>query len=1242
MKKDIFKRILSVIMAVILCTGMLGGFSASAAGEQVENYQLAFPRRGDVNYSDKWGHGKLKHMNGWFSDEAKYNTVFTIGSYSGPACYCIEPGTPIENKYKLTSRDESYWDNFPSEYNHTITVPDIKIFIGRIMQYGYTGNVSINWRTQNESDADSFSLYYATQLLIWETVVGERDSDFNHITPVGCNAILDKIGAEHPMKSRIMSHYNNIVAGVKTHTTTPSFCSKTPSGGETRELKWDGSQYTATFTDTNNILQRFSFSADNGYTCRVAGNTLTVSGTAAPKGAVTVTAVKNTAGRKGIIVWGDGIVKPGVGQQDLATYAATVKDPVTAFLRLRVSTGNIKIVKTSEDGRVDGITFRIKGNGIDKTVKTANGGSITADNLAPGEYTVTEETPEEYAEREAQHITVTSGQTATVNFNNILKKFKLTVIKADAEQGAAQGNASLAGAEYGIYKGNQLIDTYTTDSDGGFTTKYYVCGNDWSLKELAAGEGYLVTKGSEHIGAEPKNYTAEYNGISLNVKETVKKGKIAIIKHSDDGSTKIETPEKGAEFEVFLKSAGSYANAKETERDTLVCDKNGFAETKALPYGEYTVKQTKGQSGREHIALFNVFISEDGETYRFLINNAVFKSAVEIVKKDAETGKIIPASGIGFKVRNTDTGEYIVQHINYPTPTDIDTYYTDLTGKLMMPEKLPYGNYEIIEQCTAYGYVLDSAPIAFKVDGSKTVVTVEKHNMPQKGIVNISKSGEVFFSAVESDGVYSFVFADKGLAGAVYEITAAEDIITPDGTLRYAKGAVVDTVTTDENGSAASKPLYLGKYTVREIKAPYGTVLNGTPETVELTYAGETVEVTETAAEFYNERQKAEVSLSKILGKDETFGIGNNGEILSVQFGLYAAEDLTAADGSVIPKDGLLEVANCNENGNIAFKTDIPVGARLYVKEIATDEKYILSDEKYPVLFEYAGQKTALVKIKVNGGEAIKNNILYGSARGLKIDRETESIIAGAVFGLFRSNETEFTYTNAILTAESDKDGIFTFNNIPYGSWIIKELKPANGYLPNDEIYPVLINENGQEIEIKVVNNCVPEIRTKAAVNGEKTAVADGEITVEDIVYYTHLILGRKYTIKGILIDRTTGAALLINGKEITAEITFTPEKAEGKVIVRYTFDGKGIKCQTDIVVFEALYCDGEELAVHADIEDAEQTVTLTVPPAPYTPAPKTGDSSKLGFWIGLAAVALGGVISAGIIRIKSRKDDDE
>lgn len=167
------------------------------------------------------------------------------------------------------------------------------------------------------------------------------------------------------------------------------------------------------------------------------------------------------------------------------------------------------------------------------------------------------------------------------------------------------------------------------------------------------------------------------------------KGKIAIIKHTDDGSTKIETPEVGAEFEVYLKAAGSYENAKKTERDILVCDENGFAETKDLPYGEYTMCQTKGWEGKELLEPFNVYISEDGKIYRFLINNAPYEALIEIVKKDAETGKIIPAAGIGFKVRNTDTGEYIVQHINYPTPVDIDTYYTDVTGKLMLLKSCP-------------------------------------------------------------------------------------------------------------------------------------------------------------------------------------------------------------------------------------------------------------------------------------------------------------------------------------------------------------------------------------------------------------------------------------------------------------------------------------------------------------------------------------------------------------------------
>ena len=1252
----------------------------------------------------------------------------------------------------------------------------------------------------------------------------------------------------------LKAYYDAILSDMARHYTRPSFTAYTPGAAKTFELEYKNGKYTVTLTDSNNMLGDYYVSVSGGVSASVSGNTLTLTSTKPINDAVTIKLnrrVYSTNMSTGFLIWS----VPGKEStnQDMVSGVPADNDPVPSYLKVRTAAGSAKIVKVSEDGKVDGITFRIQGEGVDQTVKTANGGVIQVDNLKPGVYTVTETEYDKYIPQEVRRVTVVSGQVSTVNFSNKLrrgdltvkktaedglvegmkfrltgtslsgievneyavtdkngvatfkdvligtgyvleeidtplryvvpdkqtaavewnkvteksfdndlKKFNVTVTKSDRRTGLPQGDASLAGAKYGIYKGNQLIDTYTTDANGQFTTKYYICGNDWSLKEISPSEGYLLNTESQHIGAEAKLYTVEYNiAKPLDSYEDIIKGKVAIIKHCDDGSTKIETPEVGAEFEVYLKAACSYENAEETERDILVCDENGFAETKDLPYGEYTVKQTKGWDGKELLAPFTVFVSDDGQVYRFLINNAPYEALIEIVKKDAETGKIIPAAGIGFKVRDTDTGEYIVQHINYPTPVDIDTYYTDVTGKLMMPEKLPYGNYEIIEQCTAYGYVLDSAPIAFKVDGEKTVVTVEKFNMPQKGIVNISKKGEIFFSALETDGVYSLVFADKNLAGATYEITAAEDIITPDGTLRYANGTVVDTVTTDENGAVESKALYLGKYTVRETKAPYGMVLNGTPKTVELTYAGETVEVTETAAEFYNERQKATLSLAKILGKDDTFNIGNNGEILSVQFGLYAAEDLFAAEGSFVPKNGLLEIANCDENGNITFKTDIPVGAKLYVKEIATDSHYILSDEKYPVTFEYAGQDTALVEIKANGGEAIKNDILYGSVKGLKIDRETEAVIAGAKFGLFRSGETEFTAENALLTTESGEDGIFLFENVPYGNWLIKELQPADGYLANDEIYPVRIGENGQTIGITVVNDRIPEIKTnaavdgekeicatevftltdtvsyshlipgkeyllvgtlmdkstgkafiengnavtaetvftpetpngtvtvtftfdarlirentslvvfetlykdgkelavhadiedenqtvkvtvpeigtKATVNGEKSATAKGDISIEDTVSYKNLTVGKEYTVKGILMDKATGKPFLVNGKEVTSEVTFTAEKKDGEITVRFTFDGSAVTKQTDLVVFETLYRDGTELAAHADIEDDGQTVTI-IPPKPDNP--QTGDNSNLGFWIGLGAVALGGIIAVVIIRVKSRKDEDD
>lgn len=872
--------------------------------------------------------------------------------------------------------------------------------------------------------------------------------------------------------------------------------------------------------------------------------------------------------------------------------------------------GDLKVTKTAEDGLNEGLKFHLYGTSysgipVDEYAVTDATGVATFSNILIGTgYTLEEvDTPIRYVVPDNQTAAIEWNKVTNKSFDNVLKKWNLTVTKQDVETGSAQGDANLAGAKYGIYKGDELIDTYVTDADGKFTTKYYVCGNDWSIKELDSSEGYLVTPGNEQIGVDPKNYTAEYNSEAMKQYEQVKKGNIAIIKHTDDGETQIETPEEGAEFAIYLKSAGSYDNAKDSERDYLVCDENGFAQTKDLPYGRYTVQQIKGWEGRELLKPFDVFVSENGETYRYLINNANFYSYVKVVKLDSTTGKTIPASGIGFHIYDP-SGNQIQMTFTYPTVTTIDTFYTDGDGMLITPDKLEYGKgYSLVEVSAPYGYVLNSDPVYFDItednsteENAVTVVIVEKENAPQMGVINVEKTGEYLSSVVDTKDTKRLVYAVGGLAGAEYTVTAAEDIYTLDGTLRYSKDEVVATLVTKEDGKAVTEPLFLGRYHVVETKAPYGMILNPTVQTVELTYAGQEVELTETFTGFYNERQKVEIDLNKVMEQNEVFGVGNNGEITSVNFGLFAAEEIVAADGSSIPAGWVLEVVECNENGYAAFSTDLPVGAKTYVKEISTDKHYVLSDKEYPVVFEYAGQEVATVHITVNDGNEIPNELIYGTIKGYKVNRETGDKISGALFGLFRADETSFTEANALLTAESGEDGVFTFEKVVYGSYTVRELRPAAGYLENETVYAVTVDKDGDVVEITVVNDLIPEIGTTAAIDDEKEVCATEVFTLTDTVEYKHLVPGKEYTVKGILMDKATGEPILQNGEQITSEVTFVPEAPSGSVEVLFTFDAKLIKTDTSIVVFESLYSDSKELTVHADIEDDEQTVTVIVP----------------------------------------------
>lgn len=803
--------------------------------------------------------------------------------------------------------------------------------------------------------------------------------------------------------------------------------------------------------------------------------------------------------------------------QNVTLTSGDVDLTVNVKFNNQLKTGSIKINKQSEDNQNGDREFTITGNGKTYTIKTGSDGvAILSDipvynsNNEKIVYTISEKNvPVRYVVPADQTATLTADATTTKTFKNILKKFTVEVTKQDSETSSAQGDGTLSGAVYGIYRDGTLVDTYTTDGSGYFKTKEYVCGN-YTVQEISPSEGYLLDETVYPVGAEAENYTIEHNPISMIVTEDVIKGNIAMIKHSDDGSTQIETPEVGAEFEVYLKSSGSYANAVETERDYLTCDENGFAQTKDMPYGIYTVHQTKGWEGTEFMEDFDVNISADGQTYRYIINNEKFESYIKIVKVDSETGKTIPYEGAGFEIYDSN-GQKISMTFAYPTPTTIDTFYTNSEGYLITPEVLPYGEYLLVEVQAPYGYALDSTPVSFTVsadnaekENALTVIKVRKENTAQKGKISVQKTGDIFTSVnmassaytdengelVVNSTTYTPVFANGNLSGAVFQVIAAEDIVTLDGTVHANAGDVVAEITTDENGYAETDLLYLGKYEIKEVQAPYGYVRNSESQFVELTYAGQEIAVLDTVnASFVNDYQSVEISLSKVMENDELFGIGNNNEYLSVRFGLFAAEDIQAADGTVIPADGLLSEVSLDENMTAKFDVQIPFG-RYYVQEIATDEHYVLNGEKYLVNFEYMGQDIRTVDIDC--GQFV-NLLKRGRIEGHKVDDKSEPL-ENAVFGLFTADCVKFSRDTAVMTAASDENGYFVFDEIPYGEYIIHEIETPTGYIFSDESYPVTVSEDGDVVEITAVNKPITIEISKVNVYGEELIGAEMQL----------------------------------------------------------------------------------------------------------------------------------------------------
>ena len=984
--------------------------------------------------------------------------------------------------------------------------------------------------------------------------------------------------------------------------------------------------------------------------------------------------------------------------------------------------GSLEVVKTSEDNLVESVKFHLYGTSLsgysvdEYAVTNAKGVAKFENVLISGNtpYTLEEvDTAIRYVVPASQTAPIEWNKVTNRSFHNILKKFNVTVTKTDAETGKPQGDASLAGAVYGIYKGEELIDTYTTDANGQFTTKYYICDNDWTIREISPSEGYLLDTTIHKVGAEPELYTVELNSTENAVNEQVIKGNISIIKHTDNGETQIETPEEGAVFEVYLKAAGSYEAAKETERDTLTCDENGFAQSKDMPYGIYTVKQTSGWEGRELMKPFDVFINQDGQTYRYLINNANFESYIKIVKKDAETGKTIPYAGAGFQIYDP-SGSLVSMTFTYPEVTTIDTFYTTADGDLITPQTLEYGKgYSLVEVQAPYGYVLNSEPVYFDVvqenseeESGITVIEVVRSNMAQKGTVTVTKSGEVFSTVAGDKGLYQPIFSVGNLEGAVYEITAAEDIYTLDGTLRASKGEVVDTITTGKDGTAKSKELYLGKYEVKEVTAPFGFVLNEEIHAVELVYAGQEIAVTETATGFVNERQRVEIDLVKALEIDKDYGVGENGEFADVTFGLYAAEELTAVDGKTIPADGLIEVIFLNENGHGKAISDLPIGS-YYVQEIKTNAAYLTSDTKYPVNFKYAGQETATVHITANEGNAIENKLIYGSVSGKKSDEDGKAL-GGAVIGIFKVGTTEFTKENAIKTTTSADDGSFSFAKVPYGTWAIREIESPKGFVLSEEEIPVTIGKVDEVVEIELVNFYItgkieltkvdedyPENKLTGAVfevyadkNGDGKLDKDDELLgtmgeVEKGVYqmgdlrYGKYLVREKTAPEGFVLDEGVyGVSIEENGKTYAVEnkagVGFINTAQKGSLkIVKTSSNGKleGFSFRVTGTDYDQtfktdkngeIFIEGLRIGEYtvSEVSDnasagyilpADKQATVKVGATTIVQmhnelrdTPKTGDDFNPALWVSLAAVSLIGAGVLGIVGFKGRKKKKE
>jgi len=786
--------------------------------------------------------------------------------------------------------------------------------------------------------------------------------------------------------------------------------------------------------------------------------------------------------------------------------------------------GWIRLVKTDRlnGNPIEGVAFDIYendeyGNALVADMTTGKDGTAVSPPLRKGRYIVRERgaTAGYVMEEIAPDATVRSDETMQLRATNQPVMVKLKLYKRDGDEyggddpnsrrrdelpqpanidaPSTRGDGELTGAVFRVLagaeirdrqgnvlfkKGDTVVDALTTAGDDASAATGELWPGLYEIVEVSPPVGYQPSDAHFFVDARSAASQSEtavvtYEGLKLNI---IKQGVYAIVKflgdneiHDDAGL--IETPEEGAEFELYLKKAGSYGNARAFERDYLVTNKYGYAKTKLLPYGLYVLKQVKGKEGHALKSPVEIFIRGDEDVANppiLTINNQAIRYRLKLIKTDAKTGKTVRLANTAFKLLDSD-GNVVTQTVSYPTRREIDTFYTDDNGEVTLPETVTRGMYFIEEVHAPQGYLIRTERLGVFVGetgdapGEAYTLDIEIPNEPVMGRVLVEKKGLKFVRLAEQADafgniVHQPVYEEGYLAGAVFELRAAEDIVGKDGTLWFHAGDVADTITTTEAGKDASKELPLGRYELVEVSAPEGYLLDGAPHEVELRYENDHTAVVETNVTLGNGYLSTEITMEKEKEDLEIIMDGDHVRQALVNtpgegfvFGLFVDEELRVGDVT-LTADTLVATGATDAAGKLAFVGNFPHGA-YYVKELSAPDGWTLNPAKFAVTLEPKAQSGGVIRVILP--ESVHDELIYTRVTLTKTDITGQKTLPGATI------EVKDEQGNVMYREMTDANGQIPQIPVVPGTYTFKEVYAPDGYALNEAEMRFTVDADG-------------------------------------------------------------------------------------------------------------------------------------------------------------------------------------